>query len=77
MTRCGAGSAAGPLLHQPAPSFSVLNDTNLPYSGPEVIKPVFDLGETEEKKSQISADSGVSLASASQVCESLPENSRD
>ncbi|XP_041493609.1 MAP kinase-activating death domain protein isoform X23 [Microtus oregoni] len=33
---------------------------------PEVIKPVFDLGETEEKKSQISADSGVSLASASQ-----------
>ncbi|XP_041493607.1 MAP kinase-activating death domain protein isoform X21 [Microtus oregoni] len=34
--------------------------------GPEVIKPVFDLGETEEKKSQISADSGVSLASASQ-----------
>ncbi|XP_038187165.1 MAP kinase-activating death domain protein isoform X25 [Arvicola amphibius] len=34
--------------------------------GPEVIKPVFDLGETEEKKSQISADSGVSLTSASQ-----------
>ncbi|XP_038187151.1 MAP kinase-activating death domain protein isoform X12 [Arvicola amphibius] len=33
---------------------------------PEVIKPVFDLGETEEKKSQISADSGVSLTSASQ-----------
>ncbi|XP_017656262.1 MAP kinase-activating death domain protein isoform X16 [Nannospalax galili] len=34
--------------------------------GPEVIKPAFDLGETEEKKSQISADSGVSLTSASQ-----------
>ncbi|KAM5248828.1 MAP kinase-activating death domain protein isoform 39-T39 [Ctenodactylus gundi] len=34
--------------------------------GPELIKPAFDLGETEEKKSQISADSGVSLASASQ-----------
>nr|XP_021521580.1 MAP kinase-activating death domain protein isoform X23 [Aotus nancymaae] len=33
---------------------------------PEVIKPVFDLGETEEKKSQISADSGVSLTSSSQ-----------
>lgn len=34
--------------------------------GPEIIKPVFDLGETEEKKSQISADSGVSLTSGSQ-----------
>ncbi|XP_040601704.1 MAP kinase-activating death domain protein isoform X11 [Mesocricetus auratus] len=33
---------------------------------PEVIKPGFDLGETEEKKSQMSADSGVSLTSASQ-----------
>ncbi|XP_031226816.1 MAP kinase-activating death domain protein isoform X3 [Mastomys coucha] len=33
---------------------------------PEGIKPIFDLGETEEKKSQISADSGVSLTSASQ-----------
>ncbi|XP_062949082.1 MAP kinase-activating death domain protein isoform X26 [Cynocephalus volans] len=33
---------------------------------PEVIKPVFDLGETEEKKSQISADSGVSLTSGFQ-----------
>ncbi|XP_012580785.1 PREDICTED: MAP kinase-activating death domain protein isoform X2 [Condylura cristata] len=33
---------------------------------PEVIKPTFDLGETEEKRSQISADSGVSLTSASQ-----------
>uniref|UniRef100_A0A8C9AMV0 MAP kinase-activating death domain protein n=1 Tax=Prolemur simus TaxID=1328070 RepID=A0A8C9AMV0_PROSS len=33
---------------------------------PEVLKPVFDLGETEEKKSQISADSGVSLTSGSQ-----------
>uniref|UniRef100_A0A8C0LJ17 MAP kinase-activating death domain protein n=1 Tax=Canis lupus dingo TaxID=286419 RepID=A0A8C0LJ17_CANLU len=33
----------------------------------KVIKPVFDLGETEEKKSQISADSGVSLTSGSQV----------
>ncbi|KAM5182766.1 MAP kinase-activating death domain protein isoform 21-T23 [Callospermophilus lateralis] len=34
--------------------------------GPDVIKPTFDFGETEEKKSQISADSGVSLTSASQ-----------
>uniref|UniRef100_A0A8C9PAY5 MAP kinase-activating death domain protein n=1 Tax=Spermophilus dauricus TaxID=99837 RepID=A0A8C9PAY5_SPEDA len=34
--------------------------------GPDIIKPTFDLGETEEKKSQISADSGVSLTSASQ-----------
>ncbi|XP_055456814.1 MAP kinase-activating death domain protein isoform X3 [Psammomys obesus] len=34
--------------------------------GQEVIKPAFDLGETEEKRSQISADSGVSLTSASQ-----------
>lgn len=34
--------------------------------GPEVIKPTFDLGETEEKKSQVSADSGVSLTSGSQ-----------
>ncbi|XP_049747073.1 MAP kinase-activating death domain protein isoform X3 [Elephas maximus indicus] len=34
--------------------------------GPEAVKPVFDLGETEEKKSQISADSGVSLTSGSQ-----------
>ncbi|XP_055994897.1 MAP kinase-activating death domain protein isoform X6 [Sorex fumeus] len=33
---------------------------------PEGIKPAFDLGETEEKKSQVSADSGVSLASGSQ-----------
>ncbi|XP_068947704.1 MAP kinase-activating death domain protein isoform X25 [Petaurus breviceps papuanus] len=33
---------------------------------PEGIKPVFDLGETDEKKSQISADSGVSLMSGSQ-----------
>ncbi|XP_057363666.1 MAP kinase-activating death domain protein isoform X40 [Manis pentadactyla] len=33
--------------------------------GPEIVKPVFDLGETEEK-SQISADSGVSLTSGSQ-----------
>ncbi|XP_010610737.1 MAP kinase-activating death domain protein isoform X4 [Fukomys damarensis] len=33
---------------------------------PEVIKPAFDLGEVAEKKSQISADSGVSLTSASQ-----------
>ncbi|XP_053416265.1 MAP kinase-activating death domain protein isoform X2 [Nycticebus coucang] len=33
---------------------------------PEVVKPVFDLGETEEKKSQISADSGMSLTSSSQ-----------
>ncbi|KAM4845536.1 MAP kinase-activating death domain protein isoform 13-T13 [Thomomys bottae] len=32
----------------------------------EVIKPAFDLADTEEKKSQISADSGVSLTSASQ-----------
>jgi len=34
--------------------------------GPEGVKH-FDLGETEEKKSQISADSGLSLASGSQV----------
>ncbi|XP_055280002.1 MAP kinase-activating death domain protein isoform X35 [Moschus berezovskii] len=34
--------------------------------GPEVIKPTFDLGETDEKKSQVSADSGVSLTSSSQ-----------
>ncbi|XP_036284065.1 MAP kinase-activating death domain protein isoform X9 [Pipistrellus kuhlii] len=33
---------------------------------PEVLKPAFDLGETEEKKSQMSADSGVSLTSGSQ-----------
>ncbi|XP_036618104.1 MAP kinase-activating death domain protein [Trichosurus vulpecula] len=33
---------------------------------PEGVKPVFDLGETDEKKSQISADSGVSLMSGSQ-----------
>lgn len=39
-----------------------------PYPGPEVIKSVF---ETEEKKSQISADSGVSLTSGSQVCDNL------
>lgn len=36
------------------------------YSGSEGVKH-FDLGETDEKKSQISADSGLSLASASQV----------
>lgn len=35
-------------------------------SGPEGVKH-FDLGETDEKKSQISADSGLSLASGSQV----------
>ncbi|XP_059958889.1 MAP kinase-activating death domain protein isoform X44 [Mesoplodon densirostris] len=34
--------------------------------GPEVTKPTFDLGETEEKKSQVSADSGVSLTSGPQ-----------
>ncbi|KAM8813911.1 MAP kinase-activating death domain protein isoform 28-T33 [Rhynchonycteris naso] len=33
---------------------------------PEGLKPAFDLGETEEKRSQISADSGVSLTSGSQ-----------
>ncbi|XP_037022030.2 MAP kinase-activating death domain protein isoform X9 [Artibeus jamaicensis] len=33
---------------------------------PEAVRPVLDLGETEEKKSQVSADSGVSLTSASQ-----------
>ncbi|XP_043767483.1 MAP kinase-activating death domain protein isoform X46 [Cervus elaphus] len=33
---------------------------------PDVIKPTFDLGETDEKKSQVSADSGVSLTSGSQ-----------
>lgn len=35
-------------------------------TGPEGVKH-FDLGETDEKKSQISADSGLSLASGSQV----------
>ncbi|XP_048216919.1 MAP kinase-activating death domain protein isoform X5 [Perognathus longimembris pacificus] len=40
--------------------------------GPEVIKPAFDIGETEEKKSQISADSGVSLTSASQRTDQDP-----
>lgn len=35
-------------------------------AGPEGVKH-FDLGETDEKKSQISADSGLSLASGSQV----------
>ncbi|XP_054939348.1 MAP kinase-activating death domain protein isoform X16 [Physeter macrocephalus] len=34
--------------------------------GPEVIKPTFDLGETEEKTPQVSADSGVSLTSGPQ-----------
>ncbi|XP_036883779.1 MAP kinase-activating death domain protein isoform X22 [Sturnira hondurensis] len=34
--------------------------------GPEAVRPVLDLGETEEKKSQVSADSGVSLTSTSQ-----------
>ncbi|XP_058924049.1 MAP kinase-activating death domain protein isoform X5 [Kogia breviceps] len=34
--------------------------------GPEVIKPTFDLGETEEEKSQVSADSGVSPTSCAQ-----------
>ncbi|NXH14528.1 MADD protein, partial [Bucco capensis] len=40
---------------------------------PETVKP-FDLGETDEKKSQISADSGLSLASGSQKSdlESVP-----
>ncbi|XP_075401850.1 MAP kinase-activating death domain protein isoform X3 [Tenrec ecaudatus] len=33
---------------------------------PEAVKPTFDLAETAEKKSQISADSGVSLTSGSQ-----------
>nr|XP_058924075.1 MAP kinase-activating death domain protein isoform X30 [Kogia breviceps] len=33
---------------------------------PEVIKPTFDLGETEEEKSQVSADSGVSPTSCAQ-----------
>ncbi|NWY43635.1 MADD protein, partial [Sylvia atricapilla] len=42
-------------------------------SGPEGVKQ-FDLGETDEKKSQISADSGLSLASGSQKSDfdSLP-----
>lgn len=35
-------------------------------TGPEGVKHL-DLGETDEKKSQISADSGLSLASGSQV----------
>ncbi|XP_042670784.1 MAP kinase-activating death domain protein isoform X6 [Centrocercus urophasianus] len=40
--------------------------------GPEGVKH-FDLGETDEKKSQISADSGLSLASGSQVSNSSGE----
>uniref|UniRef100_A0A8C3H3Z7 MAP kinase-activating death domain protein n=1 Tax=Corvus moneduloides TaxID=1196302 RepID=A0A8C3H3Z7_CORMO len=40
--------------------------------GPENVKQ-FDLGETDEKKSQISADSGLSLASGSQVSNSSGE----
>ncbi|XP_045681640.1 MAP kinase-activating death domain protein isoform X14 [Phyllostomus hastatus] len=41
--------------------------------GPEAIRPALDLGETEEKKSQVSADSGVSLTSGSQVSNSSGE----
>lgn len=37
--------------------------------GPEIVKPVFDIGETEEK-SQISADGGLSLTSGSQRADS-------
>ncbi|XP_060117661.1 MAP kinase-activating death domain protein isoform X41 [Heteronotia binoei] len=41
--------------------------------GSEGTKHFFDLGETEEKKSQISADSGLSLTSTSQVSNSSGE----
>ncbi|XP_059730823.1 MAP kinase-activating death domain protein isoform X44 [Bos indicus] len=44
----------------------VKNQKALEKQRPEVIKPTFDLGETDEKKSQVSADSGVSLTSGSQ-----------
>ncbi|XP_045681669.1 MAP kinase-activating death domain protein isoform X42 [Phyllostomus hastatus] len=40
--------------------------------GPEAIRPALDLGETEEKKSQVSADSGVSLTSGSQRADPDP-----
>ncbi|XP_045681641.1 MAP kinase-activating death domain protein isoform X15 [Phyllostomus hastatus] len=39
---------------------------------PEAIRPALDLGETEEKKSQVSADSGVSLTSGSQRADPDP-----
>ncbi|KAM5316622.1 MAP kinase-activating death domain protein isoform 13-T15 [Glossophaga mutica] len=39
---------------------------------PEAIRPILDLGETEEKKSQVSADSGVSLTSGSQRTDPEP-----
>ncbi|XP_062824046.1 MAP kinase-activating death domain protein isoform X20 [Anolis carolinensis] len=41
--------------------------------GSEGTKHIFDVGETDEKKSQISADSGVSLTSSSQVSNSSGE----
>ncbi|KAM9148737.1 MAP kinase-activating death domain protein isoform 6-T6 [Pangshura tecta] len=41
--------------------------------GSEGVKHFFDLGETDEKKSQISADSGLSLTSGSQVSNSSGE----
>ncbi|XP_026563860.1 MAP kinase-activating death domain protein isoform X7 [Pseudonaja textilis] len=41
--------------------------------GSESTKHFFDLGETDEKKSQISADSGLSLTSSSQVSNSSGE----
>lgn len=68
---------AVPLSHslgQPAPSPVCRVTQVFPSSGPDVIKPTFDLGETDEKKSQVSADSGVSLTSGSQVCDSLVQN---
>ncbi|XP_035885246.1 MAP kinase-activating death domain protein isoform X14 [Phyllostomus discolor] len=43
--------------------------------GPEAIRPALDLGETEEKKSQVSADSGVSLTSGSQRADPDPVSS--
>ncbi|XP_028370980.1 MAP kinase-activating death domain protein isoform X37 [Phyllostomus discolor] len=42
---------------------------------PEAIRPALDLGETEEKKSQVSADSGVSLTSGSQRADPDPVSS--
>ncbi|XP_053416317.1 MAP kinase-activating death domain protein isoform X49 [Nycticebus coucang] len=60
-----ASSAAGKGPKEPD-TRSLKEENFVASIGPEVVKPVFDLGETEEKKSQISADSGMSLTSSSQ-----------
>ena len=73
-TGLGPGRASVP-LPWPACPLPVCRVTQVfPSSGPDVIKPTIDLGETDEKKSQVSADSGVSLTSGSQVCDSLVQN---